>query len=63
MAQFNKYVKKMDFEAFLKLLLHAIHDEKESLRHFENTVINSKLHHEVGLSSISYSQLARSLKP
>lgn len=62
MAQFNQYVKKMDFEAFLKLLLHAIHDEKESLRHLENTIINPKLQQEVGLAAISYSQLARSLK-
>lgn len=61
-AQFNKYVKKMDFESFLKLLLHAIHDEEECLRHLENTAINPKLQQEVGLSSISYSQLARSLK-
>lgn len=62
MAQFNRYVTKMDFEKFLKLLLHAIHDEKESLRHLENTVMNPNLQQEVGLTSISYSQLARSLK-
>lgn len=62
MAQFNRYVTKMDFEKFLKLLLHAIHDEKESLRHLENTVMNPKLQQEIGLESISYSQLARSLK-
>lgn len=61
-AQFNQYTKKMDFEAFLKLLLHAIHDEKESLRHLENTLLNPKLQQEVDLNSISYSQLARSLR-
>lgn len=62
MNQFNKYVKKMDLESYLKLLLHAIHDEKESLHHLENTVMNLNLQQEVGLIAISYSQLAKSLK-
>ena len=62
MTQFNKDVKKMDLESFLKLLFHAIHDQKEALRHLEDTVMNLTLQQEVGLIAISYSQWARSLK-
>ncbi len=62
MTQFNKDVKKMDLESFLKLLFHAIHDQKETLRHLENTVMNLTLQQEVGLIAISYAQVARFLR-
>ena len=53
--QFNRYGTKMNFRTFIKLFIHAIQDEKESLRHLKNTVMNQKLQQVVGLQSISYS--------
>lgn len=60
--EFNRYVKKCDFVSFLKLLLFAINDETESLRHLENMMLVPDLQKEIGFNSISYSQLSRNLR-
>ena len=58
---FDAYRKKLDFKAFLALLLYGINEERESLRDLSTSLILSPLQKEIGLESISYSQLSRSL--
>ena len=60
-AGFNRYVKKFRFETTLKLFLHGINAEKESLRHLDTSMVSPDLQRELGLDSISHTQLSRTL--
>lgn len=60
-AAFNRYVKKFPFETALKLFLHGINAEKESLRHLDTDMVSPDLQRELGLESISHTQLSRTL--
>ena len=60
-AGFNRYVKKFHFETALKLFLHGINTEKESLRHLDTSMVSPDLQRELGLDSISHTQLSRTL--
>lgn len=60
-AGFNRYVKKFHFETALKLFLHGINTEKESLRHLDTSMVSPDLQQELGLDSISHTQLSRTL--
>ena len=60
-AAFNRYVKKFDFETALKLFLHGINAEKESLRHIDTDRVSPDLQRELRIDSISHTQLSRTL--
>ncbi|GAA0369472.1 IS4 family transposase [Bacillus horti] len=57
--QQDKYVKKLTTKAFLLLMLHAQLHEKESLRAISDGLLDEDLQAELGLDSISASQLSR----
>lgn len=57
--QQDKYVKKLTTKAYLLLLLHAQLHEKESLRDISDGLLDEDFQGELGLESISASQLSR----
>src|SRR5690625_916249 len=57
--QQDKYVKKMTTKAYLLLMLHAQLHEKESLRAISDGLLDEDFQDELGLQSISASQLSR----
>jgi hypothetical protein len=57
--QQDKYVKKLTTKAYLLLLLHAHLHEKESLRAISDGLLDEEFQKELGLDSISASQLSR----
>lgn len=59
--QFNRYSKKLSFDAFLKLLTFAVNGELDSLRHIDAALLSPDLQKAIDLESISYSQLSRKL--
>jgi hypothetical protein len=59
---FNRYRKKMKFHQALEIFLYAIHSQKESLRDIDASMVSKQFQKEVGMESISYSQLSRALK-
>lgn len=59
--QFNRYSKKLSFDAFLKLFTFAVNGELDSLRHIDASLLAPDLQKAVDLESISYSQLSRKL--
>lgn len=59
---FNRYSKKLTFLKALKLFLHAINDETDSLRHMEQQLVNPHLKEVMEIDTISFSQLSRALK-
>ncbi len=61
LSSFDAYRKKLDFKALLSLLLYAINEEKESLRDLSAALTHCPLQQEIGIESISHSQLSRSL--
>ena len=61
-AQANAYTKKFDFHSFLKLMLHAVSNQKDSLRDVEAALFNPQLQQEIGFESLSISQLSRTLR-
>ncbi|ELA69078.1 hypothetical protein OGO_02517 [Enterococcus faecium EnGen0015] len=54
-----RIVKKLSFEAVLKLFLYAVNEEKESLRDLSTALIDRSLQLETDVSSISHTQLSR----
>jgi len=58
---FDKYHKKLSFFRALQLFLLAINEEKESLRDMDTAFVSKELQKEIGIESISYSQLSRVL--
>ncbi|SMH27084.1 transposase, IS4 family [Carnobacterium iners] len=60
-VDFDKYHKKLSFFQALQLFLHGINDEKESLREMDAAFVSKELQKEMGMTSISYSQLSRTL--
>ena len=60
-SAFDAYRKKLDFKALLSLLLYGVNEERESLRDLSTSLTLSPLQKEIGLESISYSQISRSL--
>lgn len=58
---FDKYQKKLSFFRALQLFLHAINEEKESFRDIDTAFVSEELQKEIGIDSISYSQLSRVL--
>ncbi|SEK55414.1 hypothetical protein [Carnobacterium iners] len=58
---FDKYHKKLSFFQSLQLFLHGINDEKESLREMDEAFVSKERQKEMGMTSISYSQLSRTL--
>lgn len=61
-AQANAYTKKFDFHSFLKLMLYAVSNQKDSLRDVEAALFNPQLQEEFGFESLSISQLSRTLR-
>lgn len=59
--EFDRYRKKLDFEKALLIFLHGVNDEKESLRDLDTSFVSEELQCEIGLESISYCQLSRTL--
>jgi Transposase DDE domain/Domain of unknown function (DUF4372) len=55
----DKYVKKLTTTAYLKLFLHAQLHNSDGLRDIANHMLNHAFQKELGLSSISASQLSR----
>lgn len=55
----DKYVKKLTTSAYLKLFLHAQLHGREGLRHIADDVGSVAFQQELGLTSISASQLSR----
>jgi IS4 transposase len=55
----DKYVKKLTTKAYLLLMLHAQLHEKESLRAISDGLLDEEFQSELGLDSISASQLSR----
>ncbi|MCU6708088.1 DUF4372 domain-containing protein [Paenibacillus sp. J5C_2022] len=60
--QQDKYTKKLTTTAYLKLFLFAQLKCREGLRHIADDVLCEDLQHELGLTSISASQLSRKHK-
>lgn len=58
-AQQDKYTKKLTTTAYLKLFLLAALQKREGLRHIADDVLCEDLQRELGLTSISASQLSR----
>ncbi len=56
---FDAYSKKLDFQATLKVLLHAVYEGIDSYREIERAFMNRSLCKEVGIDSICYSSLSR----
>ena len=61
-CQQDKYTKKLTTTAYLKLFLFAQLQCREGLRHIADDVLCEDLQHELGLTSISASQLSRKHK-
>jgi hypothetical protein len=61
-CQPDKYTKKLTTTAYLKLFLLAQLQCREGLRHIADDVLCEDLQHELGLTSISASQLSRKHK-
>ena len=61
-CQQDKYTKKLTTAAYLKLFLLAQLQEREGLRHIADDVLCEDLQRELGLPSISASQLSRKQK-
>lgn len=59
--KYNAYRKKLSFESVVKLFLYAINEERGSLRELTASLFHTRLQKEVGLVSISHSQLSRAL--
>lgn len=57
--QQDKYVKKLTTKIYFLLLLHAHLHEKESLRAIADGLLDEELQSELGIDSISASQLSR----
>ncbi|WP_340673042.1 IS4 family transposase [Brevibacillus agri] len=55
----DKYVKKLTTKAYLLLFLHAQLQQREGLRAIADDVLSKEFQQELGLSSISPSQLSR----
>jgi IS4 transposase len=55
----DKYVKKLTTYAYLKLFLHAQIQQRDGLREIAADVLSNDFQQELGLSSISASQLSR----
>ena len=55
----DKYVKKLTTKAYLLLFLHAQLQQREGLRAIADDVLSEEFQQELGLSSISPSQLSR----
>jgi hypothetical protein len=55
----DKYVKKLTTYAYLKLFLHAQIHQRDGLREIAADVLSKDFQQELGLSSISASQLSR----
>lgn len=55
----DKYTKKLTTMAYLKLFLLAQLQQREGLRHLADDLLDLKVQRELGLSSISPSQLSR----
>ncbi|SDN93836.1 protein of unknown function [Paenibacillus sp. yr247] len=54
-----KYVKKLTTPAYLKLFLHAQLQQRDVLREIADDVLSEEFQKELGLESISASQLTR----
>ncbi|MGG4145527.1 IS4 family transposase [Paenibacillus algorifonticola] len=61
-CQQDKYTKKLTTTAYLKLFLLAQLQNREGLRHIADDVLGEDLQRELGLTSISASQLSRKHK-
>lgn len=61
-CQQDKYTKKLTTTAYLKLFLLAQLQNREGLRHIADDVLCEELQRELGLTSISASQLSRKHK-
>ena len=61
-GQTNTYVKKLYFDRFLKLMLHAVSSQKASLRDIEASLLNPDLQAELGFDSLSSSQISRKIR-
>lgn len=55
----DKYVKKLTTLAYLKLFLHAQLQQRDGLREIADDVLSEEFQKELGLNSISASQLSR----
>jgi hypothetical protein len=55
----DKYVKKLTTYAYLKLFLHAQIHQREGLREIAADLLSTEFQQELGISSISASQLSR----
>ena len=60
--QTDAYVKKLYFNRFLKLMLHAVSTKKNSLRDIEASLLNPDFQAELGLKSLSSSQISRKIR-
>ncbi|GGK35232.1 hypothetical protein GCM10010965_30280 [Caldalkalibacillus thermarum] len=58
-TQQDKYVKKLTTKAYLLLMIHAQLHEKKSLRDISDGLLDEDFQAELGLQSISASQLSR----
>lgn len=58
----DKYVKKLTTLAYLKLFLHAQLQQRDGLREIADDLLSSGLQKELGITSISASQLSRKHK-
>ncbi|MBP1154408.1 MULTISPECIES: DUF4372 domain-containing protein [unclassified Paenibacillus] len=58
----DKYVKKLTSYAYLKLFLHAQIQQRDGLREIADDVLSKGLQQELGIQSISASQLSRKHK-
>jgi hypothetical protein len=57
----DKYVKKFTTFAYLKLFLHAQIQQRDGLREIAADVLSKDFQQELGIQSISASQLSRKL--
>lgn len=53
-STFDKYYKKLSFFQALQMFLHAINEEKESLRDIDTTFVSKEIQKEIRIDSISY---------
>src|SRR5690606_9176593 len=58
----DKYVKKLTSYAYLKLFLHAQIQQRDGLREIADDVLSEDFQQELGIQSISASQLSRKHK-